>query len=152
MKPNKEDDIWKRIIKQHDGCWIWQGAKDKDGYGWITILQKMYKVHRVAWSLCNGPIPEDMFICHHCDNPSCCNPAHLFLGTNSDNMQDMLGKGLGNKAKGERVFNAKLNEEAVMKIKAAYGTKTQREIAKEFGITFQNVNMIIHGKTWKHLL
>jgi hypothetical protein len=76
-----------------DDCWEWQ--KSRDRYGVMKVRGKACKVHRVAWEWFVGPIPEGLFVLHKCDNPSCCNPNHLFLGTQKDNMQDCAAKGRG---------------------------------------------------------
>lgn len=78
-----------------DGCIEWKGARNPQGYGQKCIKGKRYRTHRLAWEWANGPIPEGLFVLHKCDNPPCCNPDHLFLGTQTDNMQDMLAKGRG---------------------------------------------------------
>jgi len=84
--------IINRLIKDPLGCWIWMGSTSK-GYGGIKIKGKMKKVHRVLWELTNGPIPKGMFVLHKCDITECANPDHLFLGTHTDNMRDMIQKG-----------------------------------------------------------
>lgn len=75
-----------------DACWPWLAHKLKRGYGHLGYEGKMLKAHRVSWELENGPIPSRMLVCHRCDNPSCVNPAHLFLGTSMDNNHDMISK------------------------------------------------------------
>ncbi len=84
-----------------DKCWIWAGNKNQKGYGFFRIGRygPVKIAHRVSWELHNGPIPDGLCVCHHCDNPSCVNPHHLFVGTQYDNIQDMLAKGRGNKGK-----------------------------------------------------
>lgn len=78
-----------------DDCWLWTGHINhlRGGYGQFTFRGTQQKAHRVAWSSVNGPIPSGMCICHRCDVPACCNPAHLFIGTHDDNRADMLAKG-----------------------------------------------------------
>ncbi len=98
-------DILQRIkervqIDPETGCWLWQGAKFTNGYGTIKVAQKQRRVHRVMWESVNGAIPDGLFVCHHCDVKHCCNPAHLFLGTNSDNLMDASRK--GRTARGDR--------------------------------------------------
>jgi hypothetical protein len=75
-----------------DGCWIWTACKNQNNYGHVTINNKLYKSHRVAYEIFNGCITDNLLVCHTCDNPSCVNPAHLFLGTNSQNVQDSVNK------------------------------------------------------------
>lgn len=75
------------------GCWLWLGSRHPTGYGQFSIKFKKMLAHRYAWSLENGPVPEGLYVCHKCDNPPCCNPAHLFIGTQKDNLADMKAKG-----------------------------------------------------------
>lgn len=82
-------------VGEPNACWEWTGFRIPDGYGQITIRsrQRTYKAHRLAWEIAHGPIPEGLQVCHKCDNPPCCNPAHLFLGTARDNVMDRERKG-----------------------------------------------------------
>lgn len=93
-----EPTFWKKVdIRSGDACWEWKSAKNSTGYGLHGIKidgkGRCFLAHRVAWVLRNGQIPAGMCVCHRCDNPSCVNPAHLFLGTNLDNVRDMDSKG-----------------------------------------------------------
>ena len=94
-KPTPKDQLWERLDKS-SACWTWTGKRYPTGYG---RFGKHY-AHRVAYELAYGPIPEGMHVCHSCDNPPCCNPAHLWIGTPKDNMQDRERKGRG-KTKGQ---------------------------------------------------
>ncbi len=91
------DVFWNQVEKgNHNGCWVWIGALDTLGYGHLTIKRKLRLAHRVSWELANGSIPDGLHVLHHCDNPPCVNPSHLFLGTHLDNMRDMIAKGRSN--------------------------------------------------------
>lgn len=93
--------FWTRVSKSDDfdSCWEWTGTKDKDGYGKLSIGGrkvnggKIYTAHRLSWMLNYGVIPNGLWVLHRCDNPCCCNPKHLFLGTVKDNVDDMRAKG-----------------------------------------------------------
>lgn len=76
-----------------DGCWIWHGGVCKDGYGAFNYDGRSYRANRMALELAGRPVPEGMMACHHCDTPACVNPSHLYVGTPSDNVQDMLRRG-----------------------------------------------------------
>lgn len=84
--------FWSRVRKS-DGCWEWSGSLTSAGYGHTGYLGRTRLAHRIAWELTNGPIPAGMQLCHHCDNPPCCRPDHLFIGTASDNRLDSMAKG-----------------------------------------------------------
>jgi hypothetical protein len=109
--------------------------------------------HRVSWTLHNGAIPNGLHVLHHCDNPQCVNPAHLWLGTNADNMRDMIRKGRGNVAGGEDHGSAKLTEKQVIEIRERYaaGNITQHELGNEYGISKQTIGEIIRREIWKHI-
>jgi hypothetical protein len=85
--------FWSKVDKSGE-CWVWTAkALCENGYGRFYVGKKPLRAHRYSWELANGPITDGLFVCHRCDNPPCVNPAHLFLGTHQDNMQDMVAKG-----------------------------------------------------------
>jgi hypothetical protein len=137
------------------GCIEWIGKSKGCGYGRIHAgdgSRKMLLAHRVAWELANGrSIPKGMFVCHLCDNHLCCNPEHLFVGKPKDNSEDMTAK--KRQAYGERQHSAKLTDEKVRQIIRLYrgGTATITELASLFGVTRKAIQLIVIGKTWKHV-
>ena len=95
------DRFWPKVDKSPEsGCWHWTGAMNPSGHGVLGRGGRNHGAHRVSWQLHHGDIPKEMHVCHHCDNPRCVNPDHLFLGTAADNVADMVRK--GRQAKGPR--------------------------------------------------
>lgn len=134
-----------------NGCWYWTGCKTAAGYGRFSFHNSEVYAHRTSYEIHKGPIPSGLSVCHECDNPACVNPNHLFLGSQADNMHDMIGKG---RAKlrpqlGEEHGEAKLTEAQVMQIRE--DTRNQRTIAADYGISQTNVSDIKRRKIWKHL-
>jgi HNH endonuclease len=91
VKPDHRALFWAKVDKSGE-CWIWTGCKMPKGYGKLKFEGRYDLAHRVSWVIANGPVTPGLIVCHRCDVPSCVNPAHLFLGTYSDNTQDMLAK------------------------------------------------------------
>jgi len=88
------DEFWTHVDRRGpDDCWEWQGARNNTGRGNVRVGRKHFLAHRVAFELSNGPIPSGILVCHACDNGACCNPSHLWLGTQQDNMRDHAAKG-----------------------------------------------------------
>lgn len=134
----------KFVIKK-DGCWDWSRSKNKAGYGYMLHRHKLLKAHRISYMIHKGEIPKSVFVLHSCDNPPCSNPDHLFLGTNTDNMRDMVSKGR-NKPR------ATLTSEQVIGVRKLLdlGVSSAR-IARDFGVSDVAIHYIKHGKTWKKI-
>lgn len=139
-----------------DECWVWLGSIHHKGYGEFRA-GKMVKAHVFSYELNSGPIPPDdnafgrLFVLHHCDNPACVRPSHLFLGTPQDNMVDMVQKGRNPDFRGEKAGNSKLTWKDVREIRDLYagGKWMQRELGEKFGVTQTCIGSIIRGETWK---
>jgi hypothetical protein len=129
--------FWAKVdIGGPDDCWEWTGTKNKKfKHGRVGKDYKLVLAHRLSWELTNGPIPEGICVCHKCDNPPCCNPNHLFLGTKKDNMQDMIKKGRSNYLNGEAHGSAKLTTAQVLEILRVGKARTSTEWAAEFGVS-----------------
>lgn len=147
---NDEDSFWKHVQKgQPDDCWLFmsnQGGK----YVKFSRNHQTYYAHRYSYQLAHGVIPETLDVLHSCDTPRCVNPRHLFLGTQADNMRDMVAK--DRSLKGEKHGRAKLTEESVKEIKRLLAQKlTYLEIANQYGVTTGAIGAIAIGTSWKHV-
>lgn len=134
------------------GCWYWMGHIDGIGYGRFNHPSES-KAHRAAWRLFNGNIPAGLKVLHHCDVRGCVNPAHLFLGTQTENMQDALRKGrLRSVPKhGESNPMARLTQKKVARIKEIISKRegtTQRQLARSFGVSPMTICRIVNKKSW----
>lgn len=155
-----EMTFWSKVnIRESEECWPFQGHLTKKGYGGCG---RRGRAHRVAWELTYGPIPNGLHVLHKCDNPSCCNPRHLFLGTSLDNSRDMVNK--GRSSRGDKHYSrihperasrgeviSKFKETDIRKIRAMKDV-SRKIIAKRFHISPAQISRILNGKTWKWLL
>jgi hypothetical protein len=128
-------------------CWLWEKGKDADGYGQFYFEGSNQRAHRVSYQLYVGALPSGLCVCHRCDNPSCVNPDHLFLGTIGDNNIDRHKK--GRSPKGESIGRSKLTSEQVLEIKAS--ASTAKEMAEKFEVTAATIRKIRNRKLWKHV-
>jgi hypothetical protein len=153
-RANTAGRFWKRVaVGGPDDCWEWQGKRDvKDGYGCVSWKGKEIRAHRVALSLTDGDWANPFLVCHDCDNPPCCNPAHLWRGTPLDNMLDKKAKGRGrhNTNVGEGRKNGhKLTEKQVLEIRASL--LSGRQLSKKYGVARNYIFAIKKRLTWRHL-
>ena len=145
------EKFWARLnVLGPTECWEFVGSKDSWGYGQLTYQGKLWKANRLAFFLTHGRLPEPMAL-HHCDNPPCCNPSHLYEGDGSQNMRDMYARGRGNRPTGDAHYMARdkpLPEQAA-EIAAAYraGGRLMRDIAVDFGVSTDTVRRIAKRMT-----
>lgn len=134
------------VIAKGDGCWEWPGSRRR-GYGRVRDAKRVVGAHRLAYELSFGPIPNGMFVCHHCDNPICVRPDHLFLGTPADNMADAIRKGRIKIEDGHP--GAKLTSQIVMVLR--HDKRSSRVLARGLGVSKNTVLRAKSGATWKHV-
>lgn len=162
-KPAFLNRLWDNIRQCGHGdvciycCWPWMKSCSVYGYGRIGIsfngTDKIYHVTRIIFEIWHAKqLSNDLSICHHCDNPPCCNPTHLFHGTDYDNMHDCIKKGRNIKAIGVDASQTKLSEDDVKTIRLLKKDGlTSRDLGTMFGVSHTNINAILHRKTWKHI-
>jgi hypothetical protein len=149
-----EQYFWKHVRKNR-GCWRWRGYTDGYGYGLWRMNGVHYRATHVAWEMTYGTLPQGMHVFHHCDNPPCVNPDHLFIGTMADNIKDMYSKGRGRgqftseSVRGEHHGMAKLTALQVKDIRAS--SESSKALAAFFGVTPETINMIRRRQTWRHI-
>lgn len=145
------------------GCVIWTGATNADGrYGTMRFGDKNHQAHHIAWEIKHGPVPDGMNVLHKCDCGLCVNADHLFIGTQAENVADMIRKGRKNigrsglpgipKNQGEKNSAARLNAATVFGIRKQYEiVKNKAELARVFGMSESQVRRIVTGQSWRHL-
>lgn len=165
LTETQKQRLLSRLVPAPSGCWEFQGASTKR-YGVVNVgsgrKRRTMLAHRAMWAITHGHVPDDLHVCHTCDNPPCCNPDHLFLGTDFDNVQDCIAKGRKTPPphpSGEQNNRAKLSDADVVDIRERFvrnyaprktggGYRSNaHELADEFGVTDANIRMIIRGVT-----
>lgn len=150
--------FWNKVSKGR-GCWEWHGAKNSNGYGNIRVSGNTVTAHRLAWYFSHGVIPAGVQVLHKCDNKGCVRPSHLFLGTQLDNIADMVRKGrsktCGNALKnirGENNWHAQLTEKQIRQIRIAYAAgMRQQRLADKYHTTQSNISLIVRSISWVHV-
>ncbi len=149
------DRFWSKFDEKPEGqCWNWRFSKDQNGYGQMKIGRKPVRTHRIAYALHYGVWPGEFMVCHTCDNPSCCNPAHLWKGTNQDNQNDSVRKGRKNAVSmaGETNPSAKLSkEQAEQAVTLIAQGLTNKRIASMLGVSHAAISLIRLSKAWPDL-
>lgn len=150
------DRFWEKVRRADgDSCWEWTGATMQGGYGKIHsggLDGRLIGAHRASWELANGPVPSGMYICHSCDHPPCVRPDHLFIGTPTENFQDMRRKGRWAAANGSAHGRAKIVAHDVVDIRSlhAFGARV-KDLATAFGLTPQGICSVLFGYSWGHV-
>ncbi len=155
------DRFWRQVTKT-ETCWLWTGKTTRFGYGKLYTFgppRKDLVAHRVAWEFLRGPIPADKWVLHKCDVAACVNPAHLYLGTPQDNMDDKMERarqvfpGPRKPTRGEAHHHSRLTEDQVREIRARYaaGGVTQTALGIEYGVPQGTISGVVLYKSWKHI-
>jgi len=152
MANDLRERFWKNVnVKTPIECWPWTNYTNPEGYGQIGDNCKTRRAHRVSYELYFGHLSDDLYVCHHCDNPSCVNPFHLYQGTEQQNTRDMVER--DRQARGQDFSNTKLSDKEVLQIRREYKNTdlNQYDLAEKFGVNRSQIQRIVVGKHWTHV-
>lgn len=137
--------FWAKVAVKYDStsCWEWQGAITREGYGWFRYLDRSETAHRVMWGLAEGPIPDGLWVLHHCDNRRCVRPSHLYVGTVQDNQRDLAVRRRARNGSGGVRFT--LAEASAIRAAWLAGA-TQVSLARQYGVSPSTIGSVVHGK------
>lgn len=152
--PVLSDRFWAKVDKSAGPlrCWPWTGAKFHFGHGAVKVNGRPWGTHRIAWELTHGDIPTTLRVLHKCDNPPCCNPAHLYLGTLKDNTADMWARGRANPRFGDGHPRAKLTAALVYAARQQVrrGARVS-DVSRQLGVSTSALWSAVRGRTWRHV-
>ena len=152
--PNTVADFWSHVLKRGaDECWPWTFTMFSDGYGKFLLKGKVWRAPRLAYALTHPAFNPSLCALHRCDNPACCNPAHLFAGTKGANNSDRKAKRRSNPLRGERHQNSKLKTHDVLAIRSLYLTShfSQDRLGRMFGVSQTVIGEVVRHETWRHI-
>ena len=150
------DRFWSQVNKIPGGCWLWTGCRDRLGYGKMGVIRKIWLTHRIAMTLAGHNI-AGLCVLHHCDNPPCVNPDHLFLGTRGDNNSDRAKKGRSASLIGEKGNSSKLTNDQARAIRAegrvgisgSPGSGNIKELAKRYNVHYNTILGVVNNRYYK---
>lgn len=155
LSSTQASKFWSHVtVANKKDCWPWLRAKLDSGYGVVGFNYKTYLAHRIAYSLQNNVgVPYKKVVAHKCDNPTCCNPHHLFLTDQSGNLADMRSKNRGNQPIGSRIWSCRLTPKQVVAMRAEHvpWVISYAVLAKRYGVPRGTIQAVIERKSWKYL-
>lgn len=151
---------FEKKVRRSDGCWIWTASVNRHGYGYFRYAGRTQRAHRVAWQLVYGDIPNGLCVLHLCDNPPCVNPDHLVLGTQRQNLADMISKKRHRSitkpetnVRGEQVGTSILTTESVKSMRRTYaaGLVTFRDLSRQYNVASSTARAAVRRRSWRHI-